>query len=518
LNDLKKEEMKQKSNSSRPGLSTYISNYAQAIAGLGLVAALAAVYLTTLLTGVGYHGDTAKFQYVGHVLGTPHATGYPTYIIINFIFTHLFPFGSLAYKANLLSAILAIWAVYIVYRMQIRIYRQNIATALLSALALGLSYTLWTQSIVAEVYTLHLLFLVQVVYNFLKWRESGKNKHFLIACAWYAFSFGNHLTMSLFLPAVVYFVWQTDKSSFKDIKKILPVMGLILLGALQYGYLFWRYYSPDTPYLEMAVPDLERLFWFIGGAQFKARMFAFTPAELLTTRIPWFITRLLEEFYYLIPIALLGLFNPKAKGTRLFMGLIFLGNMFYAVNYDIPDIGVYLIPNYFVAAIYLGLGMDFIRENWAAGKPRYISKFAYILLLLPLLQYQLNHGRMRHITNDVHARNVETVLTAVKKNAVIVSPDEFYSQYYWYYLIGRKIEARRNIYLVHHYDIHQVTDYIRRDKTIYLPEERKNIPPDLKVYVIAQKHQNDFKSEGFRLKKINAALYEVEQAPLDSKK
>lgn len=48
-----------------------------------LVLLLCAVYSFTLLPGIGYQGDTAKFQFVGKVLGIPQPTGYPTYIFLN---------------------------------------------------------------------------------------------------------------------------------------------------------------------------------------------------------------------------------------------------------------------------------------------------------------------------------------------------------------------------------------------------------------------------------------------------
>lgn len=60
-----------------------------------LVFLLGAAYLATLLPGIGYSGDTIKFQYLGHVLGIPNAPGYPLYLMLNHVMS-LLPFGSLA--------------------------------------------------------------------------------------------------------------------------------------------------------------------------------------------------------------------------------------------------------------------------------------------------------------------------------------------------------------------------------------------------------------------------------------
>ncbi len=79
---------------------------------IGAVVTLALVIPTlapTVLSQAG--GDTAEFQTVAWVLGTAHPTGYPAFMILGFIATHLFPFGDPAFRMNLLQACLAAGAV-----------------------------------------------------------------------------------------------------------------------------------------------------------------------------------------------------------------------------------------------------------------------------------------------------------------------------------------------------------------------------------------------------------------------
>src|ERR1035437_6941952 len=81
-----------------------------------LIGAVATLWLVTatlapgLITGAG-GGDTSEFQVVSWVLGTAHPTGYPSYVILGFIATHLIPFGDVAFRMNLLQAVLAATAV-----------------------------------------------------------------------------------------------------------------------------------------------------------------------------------------------------------------------------------------------------------------------------------------------------------------------------------------------------------------------------------------------------------------------
>jgi len=85
------------------------------------------VYISTLLPGIGYSGDTTKFQFVGKVLGTAHEPGAPGYTMLNFLFITLFPWGSFSFKANLLSALCSTAAIVVLfYLLQIISVRRSV--------------------------------------------------------------------------------------------------------------------------------------------------------------------------------------------------------------------------------------------------------------------------------------------------------------------------------------------------------------------------------------------------------
>ena len=131
--------------------------------GIAVTLILGSLYAFTLLPGPGYSGDTVKFQFVGHVLGTPHGPGYPTYVVLNHWFTGLLPFGSVALKANLLSSVFSILASLVLLGTLSQLgIRGLIATV--TTMSFGLGLTVWSQSVVAEVYSLNLLFVAGMVY------------------------------------------------------------------------------------------------------------------------------------------------------------------------------------------------------------------------------------------------------------------------------------------------------------------------------------------------------------------
>src|SRR5260370_21268266 len=93
--------------------------------GLPVLAAMAVflVYLRTLApTVVG--GDTPELITVAYTMGVAHPPGYPLFTMLAKLFT-LFPFGTVAWRVNLLSAVLHIPSTRII---------------LLEALAVGAKY------------------------------------------------------------------------------------------------------------------------------------------------------------------------------------------------------------------------------------------------------------------------------------------------------------------------------------------------------------------------------------------
>jgi hypothetical protein len=90
-----------------------------ALAGVGVAGFVFVLYLRTLApTILPYDSpdllDVPMLQMQVCVLGMTHPTGYPSYLMLSHLFTHL-PFGDCAYRANLTSATYAALAVLSVF-------------------------------------------------------------------------------------------------------------------------------------------------------------------------------------------------------------------------------------------------------------------------------------------------------------------------------------------------------------------------------------------------------------------
>jgi len=473
-----------------------------------LLIILLLVYLHTLLPGVGYSTDTAKFQFVGYVLGTPHPPGCPTYILLNHLFTKAVPFGSIAYRANLLSAVFSLLTALLLFEI-LKLFQIKNFTAALVCLSFGVTPSMWSQSIIAEIYSLNALFVAGVIYFFLRWNSTRKTADLLMACAIYAFSFGNHLTMATFLPAVFYLIWSTDKSVFYNRKLVPMIILLAVLGALQYLYPVWRYYDPNTVFMEMQTWDFKTFWYAITGAQFKSRMFPFDVKTVILERIPLFFRLLWKEYFLLTAIAVFGMSRIKMKKTVVFLLLAILGNIFYSLNYDIKDISVYFIPTYLILAVFLGIGIQAVSETLLRDR-KYIS--VPLVILIPVFLFIMNGHHIDQSKNTADAEKAKSILEKVGRDAVIIAPGKEFSRHYFFYYLFAENMREKNIFLIRFWP-HIIRDYVAFRKPYYFREIRKFVRAGLKVYCLKESQRVALQKRfGLKLQRVDGDLYRVEAA------
>ena len=162
-----------------------------------------ALYHATLLPGLDF-GDTASFQtMVGSPIITPR-DGYPLYFAIGGVLLHLTG-GDPARALNLASARARRGRLRTPDRggqRAIGLGARRHGRALLFA---G-SYTFWSQSVIAEVYALHMLFVALTLWLLLRWEKRPTLGRLGAFFAVYALGFGNHLSMILLAPAYTLFL------------------------------------------------------------------------------------------------------------------------------------------------------------------------------------------------------------------------------------------------------------------------------------------------------------------------
>jgi len=332
-------------------------------ASLTGVAALG-LFIATLQPGFGGPEDTPKFQFLGYVLGTAHPPGYPLYVLLSNLFVRL-PIRTIAYRANLFSAVTAALACALVYVIARQLgSRRWPASGAALGLATGASF--WLSAVYAEVYGLAALMAALTIALFLDWRARGGSARLLLAVAAFSAGMGNHLTLIGIVPACLLYVALRDRRVLTP-RLVAAAAGLLLLGAAQYGLIILRTHQ-RAPYLESEAHSVSELVAVVTAQRFAEKRFAFTAAQLLTDHLPAML-RVIGRELGIAGVAFLALGCVAAVRTQSAPAAVLAGagaGMFAMVLNLQGDLKGFITPVMVFVWPFAAVGVTACAE-WLAG-------------------------------------------------------------------------------------------------------------------------------------------------------
>jgi hypothetical protein len=321
--------------------------------------ALVPVYLLTLGRTVG-RADTFEFQVVAPQLGIAHPTGYPLYLLLGKLWTELIPFGPVAWRLNLGTAVYALIAVTFLFLLGLRLVKRPLP-ALLAAVALGITPTFWSQAVEAEVYTLHALIVCAALWLMVEMSarrlEIGEWRFVALAIL-LGLGLTNHLTtLFLFPPTALILLTALNHNRHQSLISNLQSLAKLVLAFLVpltlYAYLPLRWQALHGEGMGFG----RFVDWVIGGRfqgalQWRAWLEDPTRYEI--------VGRLFLDNWGWFNLALAGLgffyLAWRQRRAALLLFLAWFGFTFYALNYYVPDLDVFLMGAQVVVAVW-----------WAAG-------------------------------------------------------------------------------------------------------------------------------------------------------
>jgi len=334
---------------------------------LGLFAATLILYLWTLAPGL-VRGDGAELQYVVATRGVAHPTGYPLYTLFGWMWTKLIPFGSIAWRINLLSAVFGAGAVVFVYGIVYRLTRRPIP-AVAGALFLALSPVFWTLSSVTEVYALHALFVAAVLYLLLAWRDASNHRfRLLVLIAFvYGLSLSHHRTMLLLAPAMLLFVLlvpggRPNRSIgwvARLTRRCLVLALAFLAGLLPYLHIFVYHLSRGRTVQDVVVNVI------LGGDFAGFLGLRSDPLYVL-----WELPRQQLGLLGLIAAAAgLAWLIWKQRNAAWLLGVAYLANAGFCLFYRVPDIPDFTLPITLILSVWAGASAGFLSQLAGRNKP-----------------------------------------------------------------------------------------------------------------------------------------------------
>jgi hypothetical protein len=412
-------------------------------------AAVLLVYLLTMYPGLAPIGDAAKFSFVGKILGTPHAPGYPLWVMVSHAFSYV-PWGTLAYRMNALSAIFGAITVAIVYLVARRL-GAGYLVATSAALALGLGRSFWGTAGYAKTYTLNAALVAAGLLALLRWNERRRVGDLYVAAAIFALSIGNHQSVIALVPALVLFAVVTDPRSTLRLKTLLVVATMIVLGLSQYLLILIRTLQ-GALYLEARASNLGQLWQVMTARRFAHEIGAYSPAALLSDRIPsigWLIGTELGffgVFLVLIGIAILGGRHPR---LLLLFGLGAFGVVSLTTNMSSEEDRGFLLSAFVMLWAIAAVGLQWVIATLGRSQSRLVTALIALLALFqPAFQVVANSRLNDHHRETFETEYFDALFASLPDKVAFVNDEYHYNMMLLYKILGEGAAGSRDVRFV----------------------------------------------------------------------
>jgi hypothetical protein len=382
---------------------------------------LFALYAATAPRTVALEDDSL-FVLSSYYLGIEHPPGYPLFTLLGHYFSSV-PFGPVAYRVHLVSALFGGLTGALLWLCARRL-GLGMLPAWVAALALGLSPVFWSQSVIAEVYTLNTFFLLVLVYLGLR---AEHDPRLLPAMALiFGLSLSNHYPLMLLAaPAFAVLLWPLRAELLRRFGMLVILVGI---GLLPYVWLIRRSWAALPISFAGELDSIAEILFFISRAGYAGVDHSITADWLDRVRYFTFVgSQLFVQFA--IAGTLLGLAGFWAQwrvlGRRVaaFLTVVFLMTSVVLVlllgfDYDVfrkHIFHVYPLPAYAVFALWVGLGFQWLAERYALRRPQALAAGGGLAALMLAAGAYVN----LRADNEWAARYAQTLLKILPKDAVV---------------------------------------------------------------------------------------------------
>ncbi len=483
---------------------------------------LMVLYLRTLLPSVGYHMDTSKFGYLGQVLGTGHPPGEPLYLMLNAAWVQWLPVGTPAWRANLLSAVIAVPAC-LVLMLVLRELGVSRWVAASGAATIGVSRLFWQQSIVAEVYSLNALFVALVLWLLLAWARSHRASLLVNALGLFALSFSNHPTGLFLLPGLIAFLIRTR--GYRVIlrpRNLLALLGYCLLTVSTFGYIVWRSLDPGTPYLELDMHSWASFWSGVTAQDFQGYMFGYGPVAFFTEQVPFALWHMWLQYFALAAAGMWGfaVLWRRARNAAVLTGIWTLAVTLFAMGYQVSDSEVFYFVSWMMLGVWIAVGLqDLVRRapRLLAGRLRPLAAAPVVIAAVaPLAIAAVNYPRV-DLSESEGREELSTAVTVLPRQSVVFTRSFQQYQGLNYFLIPGGAGDERHQYAelgsgyvdedAERTSTGRLVRYCRDGDPMRLEWVRETIPPDLHTFVYGESYAEKVATLGYPVHHVRDELY-----------
>lgn len=349
---------------------------------VAVLLAAVVLYAATCAPGVLWQ-DSGIYQYriwhndIEGKLGL--ALSHPLYHLIGIVVKYI-PIGEFAYRVNLISAVAGAFAVANLFLL-IRLWLGQNLPAIMAAMTLALSWTMWQFSSVAEVYTLYLALLSCELIMFFKYIETKRVVFLYYLAVFNGLAIADHMWGSIaFICYVVFLIISLAKKQIR-LKEFLIMSGLWVICAAPYEYLIIKNIIESCDFKATMASALFGNRWqgnvlnlSLSGRLIKENLI-FIAYNFPTPNVLFFFAGV----YGLKKV------SPDRAFKNILLALLLLF-FFFAFRYTVPDRYAFFLPFYCVASVFIGVGMHVFLKRYS-HKSYAILIFAFALIALPVYEF-----------------------------------------------------------------------------------------------------------------------------------
>jgi len=412
---------------------------------------IGAIFVLSLVFHVAASATTVTFSDSGDFLmaistvGNAHGPGYPLYIATCKLFTLIFPFGSLAFRASVYSSLFAALTACLLYWILVKLTRSRLG-GVVAALIFSFSFTYFYETVIPETYALDTFLIALLVVLALRWerqvssgQKSGALNTLCLFALLYGLAMSNHYTVLFLLPAFLYFAIDTNWRAVFSWRNLIRVAAFFIIGLLPYLYIpaaafrgpAYNYGDPST---------LTRWLQLVSLHYQQGGIFGY-PIQFFPARFWRYFGTLTTEFPYfawLGAVGFIGSFFIKKYKNALFLILLFLLSLLPVMTYGQVESVLrahFYYPSYLFFSIWIGIGAAtlvklvkrLVEKRDVLIRGFAVSLIALLLFLSPLMALIIHYKKVDKNSYEYARQIAIRMLSPVEPDSLIlVDSDNLY--------------------------------------------------------------------------------------------
>ena len=399
------------------------------------------IYLVTLPRSL-LPGDSGELIVASRTLSIGHPPGYPLYLMLGKLFASVFAFGSVAWRYNLYSAVLASATAGLMVLVLVKV---GVGQFLSVAVAVGLATleTYWLNATTAEVYALNALFTALLIYIALEGDRRGEQALLLLGLVG-GLALSHHLSLIYALVSAVV-IWRLRASVWPSPKTVTLSFGLLCLGLSVWLYIPIRA-SLKPPIIWSDPSTFSGFMAHITGRIFKWNLRTYGFEQRLIDFLHFLRLLAKSSGGLLLALACVGVVM-NARNRRLIGGLGLLVALYgvHYVLYHIPDIDTHTFPALLGIAVLAGLGLQKIQTIQTIGGDHRIGRVLAIslgVLVMAVSMIQIHPRRDQWLALDyAHAIEKDAVAACGESCVIVCNTDVSFPLLYDCYVNASPLRA-----------------------------------------------------------------------------